>query len=484
MRAVPLPLALLALLAGCAPSGPPPVVLVSIDTLRADRLGAYGSTAGLTPNLDRFAAESVVFDAVYAQANQTNLSHASLFTGRYASELGSVARGFSPSPTAPTLAEVLAVYGYDTAGFTAGGHLTRGFGLERGFSTWETPQELGSFFHTVPPALAWLDAHAADPARADRPFLLFVHSYDTHERYLKPAPLGLAETDPAYRGPAFAVGREANGLERVMDGWFWSRVGGGPRLDPSRLRIHDGPVRSLGQRMAGKPGGPEAPAQEADLVYLRGLYDGAVTYADGWFGALVEGLDQRGVLDRAVVIVLSDHGESLGEEGLFGHSNSLTDADLRVPLLVHLPEGAGRRVEGEFALLDVLPTVAELVGATAPAGQRGQSLVPWLRGGEGPRHEVVYSEGPHRMLSARSAAGRLVFTGVDVNAPYLPELLRTAALDGPAFVDSHVPDVATQSALRDATLTWRSTLPVARGGAKSDPALVNKMRQHGYFEAQ
>lgn len=470
--------AILALAACGAPASPPPVILISIDTLRADRVGVYGNKQGLTPNIDAFAESAVVFGHTWAQSNQTNLSHASLFTSRYPSELGAIANGFSPATSIPTLASVLSVYGYQTAAFTGGGHLTRGFGLERGFSTWETPQELGSFFHTVPPALAWLDARDTSS-----PFLLFLHSYDTHERYLKPSPIGTAWAEPGYRGPAEAVVTSSDGTSRLIDHRAWPSNPAGLPLDLERLRVHDAAGRADQETRANRQ--QAARLTERDENFVRAAYDGAVAYADGWFGALVAELDARDLLDSAVVIVISDHGESLGENGLWGHSYSLTDADLAVPLIVRLPGGAhgGARVDADVALLDVLPTTLELTGATAPSGIHGRSLVPFLTGGAGATRDAVFSEGAFRITSARSATQRLTFSGVDANSPFFSDLLRTADLAGPAFADSTAAPTE-RTLLRDAAIAWRAELKPAPVFQHSDPELIKAMQDHGYWEAQ
>jgi arylsulfatase A-like enzyme len=468
--------------AACSPgAGPPSIILVSIDTLRADHLGAYGSAAGLTPNLDRFAKSAVVFESAWTQANQTNLSHASLFTSRYPSELGAVSDAFAPAREIPTLASVLGVYGYDSAGFTGGGHLTQGFGLERGFARWDTPQELGSLFHTAPYAKAWLGSR-----ESEAPFLLFLHSYDTHQRYLKPGPVGLSAADPAYRGQAVAIAAQPGAVAACVDGYTWPPAGEAPPIDIDRLRVHDAPSRAADAARAERFNSPAHPLGETDIAYLRATYAGAVAYADGWFGAFLDDLDTRGLLEESVVFVVSDHGESLGEDGIWGHSYSLTDADVHVPLLVRLPGGehGGRRVADPVALLDVLPTVLELAGATAPAGIHGRSLVPALRGEPWKGRDVVFTEGRRRVVSARTATDRLTFAGVDPNSPFLSDLLAHADLAGPAFTASSTAEPATRAALRDAMLGWRDTLAPAERFERADAGLVESLKAHGYWDAR
>jgi arylsulfatase A-like enzyme len=302
-------------------AGPISIVLISMDTLRADRLGVYGNSDGLTPNLDRFASEAIVFDHAFAQSNETLFSHASLFTSRYPSELGPVDYTFDFPDEVPTLAEVLALYGYETGAMVAGGHLSPVFGLDRGFDTYEMPREWGSLFHTRRAASRWLDG-----LEEDQPFFLFVHGYDTHTRYLKPAPFGLLQADADYNGSAVQATREITGTIEIVEGvWFEGLV---PReifdLSALRLRSSSGPpLRALPS--SGTPMWP------ADLQHVEDVYDGAVRYGDAMFGWLMADLAERGVLENSVVVLLSDHGEELGEYGMYSHRAWLTPETQRVP---------------------------------------------------------------------------------------------------------------------------------------------------------
>jgi arylsulfatase A-like enzyme len=461
---------------GPARGGPPSMLVVSLDTFRADRLGVLGNSRGLTPNLDAFAADAVVFTQAWSQANITSMSHASLFTSRYPSELGTTDPRFHLGPAPPTLAEVLGVYDYDTVAFTAGGHLGRGFGLDRGFSRFSATEQLGSLWHTVPPALAWLDWRSRD-----RPFLLFVHGYDTHAPYLEPAPYGLAWAAPGYAGPGSEAVHSPFGSESIFDGaLFRIPMMIGWLHERARPRVWDAAARSA---LAARAHAPDAvPFGPDDARFVADVYDGAAAYADALFGQLVAELKERQLYDDTVIVVLADHGESLGEAGRFGHGDSLSDPELHVPLLVHVPHGTPRRVDAPVTLLDVLPTLCELAGAQAPADIHGVSLVPWLHGAEGPRHDVVFAEGNGRAISARAAAGRLTLTGVTASSPYLGDLLRTAAVDGPAFTsDTTVADAAGREVLRGDLVAWRGSLAPVRGQTVADPAAVEAMRKQGYW---
>ncbi len=409
---------LLSLGLGCAPA-PHGIIVVSFDTLRADRLGAYASEASLTPNLDRFAGESVVFDRAFAQSNETVYSHASLFTGRMPGRIAPLDGDFRLPKGAATLAGTLASAGWETAAFVAGGHLSRGFGLDRGFGTYDDTSSWGSLRETGALALRWLDARTSSD-----PFLLFVHGYDAHDRYLKPSPFGYAFADPREPGLGARIGREAGGTSHVAGGVHVDDVGLIEALSLAAPRFEGG-------RRLPELAPTATPLSADDVAHLARLYDGSVAWADACFGLFMAGLEDQGLLDVVTVVVLSDHGELLGENGQFGHRGSLDDAVTRVPLMVRPAGGVqGRRVTELVGLVDVAPTLLELAQVPQALYGDGFSLVPALRGGAAHARAAVVSEGALRLLSARGDAGRLTSEGAGVSNRWLPALLAATPLDG------------------------------------------------------
>ncbi len=455
---------------------PATLVLVSLDTLRADRLGVLGNPRGLTPNLDAFAAESAVFTQAFAASNTTAMSHASVFTSRYPSELGEPGPRFSLGTGGTTLAEVLELYGRHTAAFTGGLHLDPGWGLSRGFSEFSATPPLGSLWTTLPAAADWLDG------RTD-PVFLFAHGYDVHTPYLVPAPYGLAWADRTYKGEAVTAVRRRVGTELVFDGrMFLEDAMLGFLWDLGRPRPRDAAGRAALAAAAADPATPSEPFTEADATYTNAVYDGAVAYADSLFGWFISRLKATGRYDNALIVVMSDHGEGLGEAGRFGHGDATIDAELHVPLLIRAPGGSPRRIEEQVALLDVMPTILDYAGAVAPAGSRGHSLRPWLEAGSGPSHPVVFAEGSLREVSARSPAARLTFSGIGGASPWLPALLASARDDDPAWsVDSAIPDEARRRELRAALADWRAGIAAAAPDAAPDERLLKEAREHGYF---
>lgn len=459
------------LVAGCqtAPATPN-VVLVSFDTLRADRVGAVAGSDTRTPNLDRFAADAVVFAGAYSQSIRTGPSHASVLTSRYPVEI-------SPTADLTTLPEVLATYGYETAAFVAGGELSPGIGPTRGFTTYQSARDFGSFYDTVPLAEAWLERRDES-----KPFFLFVHGYDAHTDYSKPLPYGQLHAGRGVLDDSAArVLRES---EMVVEGF---RLRNFEILDAvSRRELWPLSSSARATTRAAIAAAPNvARVGPRELALIPQAYDGAVAYADVWFGMLMARLQDEGALDNTILIVMSDHGEALGEKGLFHRCCGLDDAVTHVPLVIRAPGGSPGRVDALVELVDVLPTVTELVGAVAPAGVHGVSLVPALRGGTfAGRAQAISEGGPEdRMISARTATGRLTWSGVPIGSPDLVALLQGSTLGGPLWeVEGSVPDAET---VRAALVTWVGTLQRASfTPAPMAPELRETIRAHGYWDAR
>jgi len=332
----------------------PNVVLISIDTLRADHLGGYGYEQATSPVIDqRLAAAGVVFERCLSQSPKTTPSHMTMFTSLYPCVHGvSLWEGAGPgpvlNPAVHTLAEVLKNAGYATGAFTGRGHVHRSRGFGQGFDVYRhrrlygrepdgRPRELDE-------ALEWMRRNR------HRKFFLFYHTYAVHDPYLPPAELVEASDDGGYRGPLRQVvgqlrggAREWNDAHRV----FWDAV---DTSDPVAVR------------------------------FLERLYDGAIRHADGALvGALLDRLDELGLGDETLVVFTSDHGEAFGEHGRFLHGDLHVET-LHVPLVLRFPGRlpAGTRVRAPARLLDLMPTVLDLVGLPVPADIQGRSLVPLI----------------------------------------------------------------------------------------------------------
>ncbi len=320
------------------------VVVLTVDTLRADRLGSYGYAARPnSPRVDAQLASGVVFENAMSQRASTWPSLASVLTGLYPSGHGVNENGFGFPDDLPTLPKLLHAAGYQTGAFLSNM-------CQANHQGWDTFScSGGQDGKDVRRALEW--ARTADP---HRPFLLWVHLFGAHPPYYNGGD-GADGMDPDYQGPL------------------------GPRkrlLDP----VMTTPI-------------PLAPR---DVQHLDALYDAAVQGSDRISGSLLEGLRAAGRLDRTIVLFAADHGEELYQHNRYlYHSCSVYQTTLHVPLGISAPGviPAGARVPQVVELIDVLPTLLDLIGVAKPAEQHGKSLVPYLeRPGEGGRGAPAFSE--------------------------------------------------------------------------------------------
>ncbi len=361
-------------LSGCAPKPPPRpknVLLITIDTLRSDRLAAYGNPIVRTPTLDRLARDGAVFATAHSPIPLTLPSHASILTGVYPRTHLVLSHAYTLAPTRPTLASILKEHGYQTAAFVSSHVLDKKYGLDRGFDTyWQRwaadmnatrAMNVAGLELTTKAAKEWLKK------RPDGPFFLWVHLFQPHKPYTPPAPLDRLY-DPGYTGTMVA---EVDTLHRI-----W------------RDRIALAP---------------------ADLAHLSALYDGEVTTADIEVGRLLATVEAEGHLDDTIIVITSDHGEVLYEHDFyFGHDIMLYQPAINVPLLMRAPGliPAGRVVGQPVRLIDVAPTLLDAVGIPPSEVGRfeGMSLIALAEraSGTGPSRD---SRGALRSFRAPRGSG-------------------------------------------------------------------------------
>jgi arylsulfatase A-like enzyme len=371
-------LALSALLAICAAAchrgeaptageGPPSVILLTVDTLRADHLPFYGYDRDTAPRLSRLAADAVRFDRAFTTRGKTSPAYASMFTGFQPYRHGVVAIGHRLADANVTVAEVLAANGFQTLGFVSStvmrGRLSH---LHQGFDTWndELPSRESSRSNYERRAAATTDAVLAGLAAADpaAPLFLFVHWIDPHGPYAPPAD-----------------------AERRFAG------GAGEPVEMHKVARY--------QRRKGKP----------TLSDYVADYDNEIVYVDREIGRVLDRLEELGLYDRSLVLFTADHGEALGEHDVwFRHGFHLHDVTHRVPLLVKPPRarGGGRDWDGAVSLVDVLPTVLDYLGLALPGPVEGDSLREIVDHDEGPRERLVFSDLAERREFDRAVHGR------------------------------------------------------------------------------
>ena len=332
------------------------VILISIDTLRADHLGCYGYRAPTSPSVDRMAREGVLFRDVVASSPWTLPSHASMFTGLDPARHGLVQfNAYRPLPQQfDTVAELLWDRGYESAGVVGGGYVGSFWHFDQGFDRYRQNQGSG---HETRDTLQWVvdDATRWMESRRGRPFFLFLHTYQVHMPYTPPPPYDTA-FDPEYRGP-YATRLTARDLYLLQQE--------GRPIEPSILR------------------------------HMEALYDGEIRAMDDGLGNLLAFLRSSGLARNTCVLFTSDHGEEFGEHGGYGHEHAkLYDELIRVPLIVWCPERfrGGRVIDELTSLADIAPTILELLGAAVPDQLDGKSLLPVLRGDATHGRAVAVSE--------------------------------------------------------------------------------------------
>jgi arylsulfatase A-like enzyme len=360
-----------------SPGGSPNVILIVLDTVRADSLGLYGRRRRTSPNLEALASGGVVFDRAFATAPWTLPSHASLLTGHYPHTLTANWHD-ALDRSQPTLAEVFGSCGYRTAGFIGNKlYCQAETGLARGFDHYSdypptipetiVSSTLGRFVGNSHQLRNLIGRHgvltttsaeeingravrwAADQRE---PFFLFLNYFDAHEPYFPPAPF-----DDMFGTAA---------LRRTSLTRYWDRQGG--RLDKKTM-----------------------PPEEVEAE--RDAYEGCLAYLDHQIGQLIDDFRRRDLLANTVVVVTADHGEQFGEHGLFGHGNSLYLPLLHVPLIVH---GEGRvpakvRIGSSVSLRDVAATLIDVAGIAPAVTLPGVSLAgQWREGvGAGPTSPIL-----------------------------------------------------------------------------------------------
>ncbi|UCF67240.1 MAG: sulfatase [Acidobacteriota bacterium] len=361
---------LLALLSGCgqrdseppSPGGgtkPPNLVLISIDTLRADHLGCYGYPRNTSPNIDALARNAVTYRQVYSTSAKTAESHMSMFTSLYPTvhKVETITeavpiRVLDTSIT--TLAEILTANGYVTVGFHGGGFVEGQFGFDRGFERYEK-----SDWHS---AREWILDHGRE-----RPFFLFFHTYRVHDPYT-PSPPYDRLFSSGYDGK---IVHDIDELKRIADSEEWS--------DYSKVfwnRVDTTDAR--------------------DVARLVDLYDGAIAQLDADLGRLFGVIDEA--VPETIIIITSDHGEEFGEHGKFTHQQ-LYNEILHVPLVIRHPHVAGGfALDERVSLVDLAPTILDMLALAGDEQFQGRSF--WAGRVRARGRTAIFSELPVLELSS------------------------------------------------------------------------------------
>ena len=311
---------------------PKGIILISLDTLRADHLGSYGYHRNTSPHMDTFAREGIVFENAVVQSPWTPSSHASIMTSLYPTSHGVYSDSPMLDTSHMTLAELLQEAGYQTAAFTDGGWMNGEFGLKQGFDIYD--DEGGGIAKIIPKVKEWLNKNGS------KHFFIFIHCYDIHSPYNPPLPYNSIFHEFPYTG----------------------------HLIPSSNNL----VLANKNKLT---------TSEADLKHFISLYDGGIRYTDEKIGEFLSYLNKFGLKDHSLIVITSDHGEEFKEHGKFLHGQLYFRSNLHVPLIMHIPNYPKKtiRIKELVRSIDLLPTILEISGLPSNQQAQGKSLLPLIK---------------------------------------------------------------------------------------------------------
>ncbi len=360
----------------------PNILLITIDTLRADHVGVYGYSKIKTPILDRLAEKGTIFTNHICQQPITTASHASILTSTYPISNGVIGNNIPLDSNAITLPEILSQHGYVTGAFISGYPLkAHASGLAQGFHHYDdrlfvidnmpgslpqlvtklTPMRIMEKYLHGKDYLTLLQRRADETTAAaikslnsigNQNFFLWVHYFDPHAPYDPPQPYNKMY-DPNYQG-------KVNGnMQTLFD--IWDKT-----FHPS----------------------------EEDIQHLIALYDGEISYTDEQIGVLIKKLEQMKVLDNTMIIVTADHGESLWEHDYnFRHGDLLYDASVRIPLIISIPieRVINKRIDNQTENIDIVPTILDVLKISKPSTMQGESLLGLISGKDNYNKKIGFS---------------------------------------------------------------------------------------------
>jgi arylsulfatase A-like enzyme len=435
----------LALALACAPRDERlSVVLVTLDTTRADALSCLGAPDGTTPRLDAFAARAALFTEARSDSNVTNPSHVSIMSGLRALDHGVLNHWTRLPDGVDTLPEAFARAGYATAGFASSRHVGPDFGW-RGFEVLPNLRGDRSARETTDLALAWL------AGVKDRPYFLWVHYWDPHMQY---------QPEPELARRFYPGDRTAGSGPRIAEAPYF------------RLLPRDGVLAWLGDTR--------------DPAWAPAMYRAEVHATDAQVGRLLDAVAARGG-ERTAVVVTADHGEALGEHEIFYAHTGLYEPELRVPLAIRVPGLAPLRSDALVSGLDIAPTLAELAGVELRnSAVAGVSLARLLRGEPEPRlaerTTLVYQNAHNFAVAVRRGDWKLIWP-IAPDHPILgttPQLFDLAKDPG-ELRNLAGAEPARLAELREVAEPWVARGPIERETEHVDPEALEQLRALGYL---
>lgn len=442
----------------CRPRTSLNVVLISIDTLRPDHLGCYGYSWETSPTIDRLAEEGVLFENAFSSTTWTLPAHLALLTSLPDLVHGVMTEAFLLDQDRITLAEILKEQGYSTYGIFTGPLLLPRWGFGQGFDNYvdatlydkslDGPQMMNASERDRTTPEAMKNVELLLDKNGEKPFFLFLHLFDCHPDFVPPAPYDTM-FDPDYTGNIHGVDIMNNpDIQRDMD-----------------------------------PG---------DLNHLLALYDGEIRFVDEvGIAGLLGILKERGILEKTLIVITADHGEEFFEHGVFGHRQNLYDTTLQIPLIIWCPERipAGMRIKNQVRIIDIMPTILDLLAAPQSPEGLGQSLIPLMNDQDGLKKErplfAVLKDYKRYQEALRTEKYKMIRDYMREERMYIdleedPEEVRPST-------DQNLPEFQEGMNrfffIRLNLTSYSKTLPWNKITApKMDPELIERLKSLGYIK--
>lgn len=464
----------------------PNIVLISIDALRADRLGVYGNDPAVSPRINELAQQGIVFQQAIAQGSSTVPSVTSFLTSLHPTEAGIITgRKWALDEMRVTLAEALQVAGYRTQAYVTNGHLVPAKGYAQGFDGYVAPEP------GRPYGLDRLRAETVVAGLACRSGLFVCPLFDGGYQLLFNRLLVMENEGDRVNDLA----RRFIRLHHDEQFFLWLHYMEPHAAYRPREAFGGLPSSVNAQReeflRVWQPSNKTFPTvlRQDDVTALLTLYDGEILDVDGLVGGIWDEIEARGLDDRTLLVITADHGDEFGEHAEYGHGHTVYQELNWVPLIVVGPQVAepGRTVETPVPLLDIMPTLLDAAGAPLPESIRGTSLLPVLQGDE-PPERAIYSESPARRTSYDDKALHLDDYKLVYNVKLdLVELYDLRA-DPDEQHDLAATEPARTAAMRDEVRAWTAaaletwaSLPLAGTGTEGlDEAMEKALQQIGY----
>jgi len=351
------------------------VVIISVEPVRSDHMGVYGYERNTTPNIDRLAQDSYVFENVYSTSTWTLPSMGSVFSSNYPTVHGATTKEEDNfDPVGPTLAETFRDKGYRTGAFVGSGFVSPRFGIDKGFDIYDegvvsvnSPVKGLHFEESIPKAVEWTD-------KSEEPFFLYLQSFDPHAPFHSPEPFNNRYAGN-YSGSLSNYTLDYRSQEgNILDDIYYTSDGPVLRTNNTALEL-----------------------DQQDIQYIRDRYDEGILYSDHMVGEFLNRLREKELMNETVVIFMSAHGETLADRkrmdsrliGRFGPYEEV----VRTPLMIRVPHKEGRQVEDKLSLIDLMPTLVEAAGIkdnSLSSTMQGESFAEVFRGESVGREKVFF----------------------------------------------------------------------------------------------